>query len=1000
MLCPACKTPVPLSESQCPACGTATPVDAAETQIDVESRNDDLTLDDIQPAGWSKPFTTSDANSYRRVSLIPGSILGGRYKILKMLGEGGMGSVFKAHDEEVDRIVALKVIRPELASSMDILQRFRQELVLARQITHRNVVRIYDLAITDGVRFISMEYIEGEELGEILRNHGKLPAKEAAEIMLQVCYGLAAAHGAGVVHRDLKPQNIMIDKQGRAAVMDFGIASSLETVALLAQASPASIDGPANLTRIGSLLGTPRYMSPEQARAEKLGVRSDLFTVGLILYELTTGHLPPRPAGLKDMLAERGIKQLPPPIEADPQMPRALNDIITRCIQLDPAERYQSTEALIQDLETWLGIRKPHASNWKTLSALAALIVLLAGSLLYSLRPSTPAGTHAPVKILVSDFSNQTGNPVLDGTLEPMLSTALEGAPFITTYKRGDARKTLSKLSGSTKLDENSARLIAQREGVGVVVAGSIQRDGSKYAVSARVIDARTNKVIDGESATASTPEELNRAVARIAAGFRKALGDATPKSAQLAAAETFSSQSLEASQQYALAQELQWQGKWDAALEAYRRSTELDPGLGRAYAGMAVILANTGRKQDAENNFKLAMSKIDRMTDREKYRTRGAYYLMERDYEKAIEQFKALEKQFPADSAGIGNLALADFYARNMTGAVEEERRVVALYPDNVLYLNNFGLFAMYAGDFDTAIRESERLLKLNPGFEKAYICLAISQLAQGDETAAAETYRKVAPLSAWGASDSAVGLADMALYQGRAADALSILEAAARADLGANDASRAAAKYVMQAQAWLMKGQSTKAVAAAERASNASTDESLLYPAAMIFLEAGNSEKALELSQKLSQRLEPDPGAYAKLIEAEVQMTRKDYRGAVRTFQDAQKIADTWLGHFGLGRAYLQAGAFTEADTEFDACVKRRGEATAVFLDDEPSWRYFAPMYYYQARAREGLGSPGATEAYQSYLKIREKSANDPLATDAKKRLRSLEASGSAVR
>jgi tetratricopeptide (TPR) repeat protein len=626
--------------------------------------------------------------------------------------------------------------------------------------------------------------------------------------------------------------------------------------------------------------------------------------------------------------------------------------------------------------------------------------VLLAGSLLYSLRPSTPAGTHAPVKILVSDFSNQTGNPVLDGTLEPMLSTALEGASFITTYKRGDARKTLSKLSGSTKLDENSARLIAQREGVGVVVAGSIQRDGSKYAVSARVIDARTNKVIDGESATASTPEELNRAVARIAAGFRKALGDATPKSAQLAAAETFSSQSLEASQQYALAQELQWQGKWDAALEAYRRSTELDPGLGRAYAGMAVILANTGRKQDAENNFKLAMSKIDRMTDREKYRTRGAYYLMERDYEKAIEQFKALEKQFPADSAGIGNLALADFYARNMTGAVEEERRVVALYPDNVLYLNNFGLFAMYAGDFDTAIRESERLLKLNPGFEKAYICLAISQLAQGDETAAAETYRKVAPLSAWGASDSAVGLADMALYQGRAADALSILEAAARADLGANDASRAAAKYVMQAQAWLMKGQSTKAVAAAERASNASTDESLLYPAAMIFLEAGNSEKALELSQKLSQRLEPDPGAYAKLIEAEVQMTRKDYRGAVRTFQDAQKIADTWLGHFGLGRAYLQAGAFTEADTEFDACVKRRGEATAVFLDDEPSWRYFAPMYYYQARAREGLGSPGATEAYQSYLKIREKSANDPLATDAKKRLRSLEASGSAVR
>jgi eukaryotic-like serine/threonine-protein kinase len=1010
MLCPACKTPIPGSALQCPACGTATPADDDATQMFVEENfaqgSADLTQATPEPRGWSKPFTPSDAIAYRRVSLAPGSVLGGRYEILKTLGAGGMGSVFQARDNEVDRIVALKVIRPELAGSAEILQRFRQELVLAQQITHRNAVRIYDLAVADGVRFISMEYIDGQELRDVLDKRGKLPPKEAAEIMLQVCYGLAAAHKQGIVHRDLKPQNIMIDKQGRVAVMDFGLAGSTETAVLLEQAMPsssnASLSGEsAILTRVGSLLGTPRYMSPEQARAEKIDLRSDLFTVGLILYELTVGKMPTRQKGLAEMLGERGAKQMPPPIEANPQLPRALNDIIARCIQLSPADRYESIEPLIADLETWLGIRKPHTSNWKMLSALAALIVLLAGGLIYSrLHPKASAGAHAPVKILISDFTNQTGNPLLDGTLEPAMSTALEGASFITTYNRGNARKTLSKLAGSTKLDENSARLIAQREGVGVVVSGSIRQDGGKYAVSAQAIDARTKKVIDSASATASTPNDLNYAVARIAAGFRKALGDATPKSEQLAAAETFSSQSLEASQQYALAQELQWQGKWDGALKAYERSTELDPGLGRAYAGMAVILANMGRKQDAEKDFKLALSKIDRMTDREKYRTRGAYYLMERDYEKAIEQFKALEKQFPADSAGIGNLALAEFYARNMTGAVEDERRVVAIYPDNVLYLNNYGLFAMYAGDFDTAIQDSERLLEINPGFEKAYICLGISQLARGDEAAAADAYKKAAPLSVWGASASAVGLADMALYHGRPDDALAILEPALKADLAAKDTSRAAAKYVMQAEAWLMKGQNSKAIAAAERASNGSNDESLLYPAAMVFLEAGKSDKAMELSQKLSQRLEPDPGAYAKLIEAEVQMKRKDYRDAVRIFQDAQKIADTWLGRLGLGRAYLEAGAFPDADTELDACVKRRGEAASVFLDDEPSWRYFAPVDYYLGRAREGLQSPGAAEAYQNYLKAREKSVNDPLATDAKKRLRSLEASGSAVR
>src|SRR5205823_5742795 len=200
----------------------------------------------------------------------------------------------------------------------------------------------------------------------------------------------------------------------------------------------------------------------------------------------------------------------------------------------------------------------------------------------------------------------------------------------------------------------------------------------------------------------------------------------------------------------------------------------QLDSGLGRAYAGMAVTLANMGRKADSEKYFRLAMSKIERMTDREKYRTRGAYYLLERAYDKAIEQFKSLEKQYPADSAGIANLALVYFYERNMPAALEEGRRAVAIYPDNLLQLNNVGLFAMYAGDFETAVRESQRLLHLNASFEKAYICLGLSQLAQGNEAAATETYANLAPLSVWGASASATALADMAMYQGRPDDAL----------------------------------------------------------------------------------------------------------------------------------------------------------------------------------------------------------------------------------
>jgi tetratricopeptide (TPR) repeat protein len=800
---------------------------------------------------------------------------------------------------------------------------------------------------------------------------------------------LAAAHAEGVVHRDLKLENVMMGKQGRAAVMDFGIAASIDAASIATAKGDAPAETAAHLTRVGALIGTPRYMSPEQARGEGVDRRSDLFAVGLMLYELTMGDLPAVPTTLREILHDRSTNQIRPPIAVNPQMPRALSEIIFRCLQLKPAERFQSADEVVRELEIWLGLRRRHTRNWQPLVGMAALILVLVGALIYNLRPKTKTAP-GPVKILISDFANNSGNPVLTGTLEPALTTALENSSFITAYNRGQARSTLAKLSGSTKLDQDSAELIAQREGLGVVVSGSVQKDGGQYALSARAIDARTRKVIDNAKASAATAEELNSAVGQIADTLRKALGDSTPRSNQLSAAETFSSQSLEASQQYAAAQELQWQGKWDEALKAYARSTQLDPGLGRAYAGMAVILANMGRRAEAESYFKQAMARIDRMSDREKYRTRGAYYLLERDYGKAIEQFKALEKQYPADSAGIANLALAYFYERNMPAALEEGRRALAIYPNNLVELNNIGLFALYAGNFDAAIRESQRLIQLNPSFEKAYVCLGLAQLVQGDEEGARATYAKLQTLSKWGESAAAIAQADLLLYKGQSGEALKRLEASIQTDLAGKDDSRIALKRVILAEAWMSEGQKAKAVAAAELASAGSNDASLLYPAAMIFIKAGQSAKALAMARELSRQFEPDPQAYGKLIEGEIHLKAGKVREAIDSFQEAQKVANTWLGRYALGRAYLAAQLYPEADNEFDICLQRRGEATAVFLDDDPSLRYLPPVFYYQGRAREGLNSSGAAESYRAFLAIKHDSAGDPLVADARHRLR----------
>src|SRR5215471_17585964 len=232
----------------------------------------------------------------------PGTILAGRYRLLRVLGEGGMGAVYQARDQELDRMIALKVIRPELAGNPAILQRFKQELILARHVTHKNVVRIFDLGESDGIKFITMEYVDGEDLRVLLKRQGKFSPKDAVHVIEQVCRALDAAHAEGVIHRDLKPQNIMRDKQGRIVVMDFGLARSLES------------DG---MTQTGALVGTLEYMSPEQALGSSLDQRSDLFAVGLIFFELLTSKAPYKADTALASLMKRTHERAIPASEVD-----------------------------------------------------------------------------------------------------------------------------------------------------------------------------------------------------------------------------------------------------------------------------------------------------------------------------------------------------------------------------------------------------------------------------------------------------------------------------------------------------------------------------------------------------------------------------------------------------------------------------------------------------------------------------------------------------------
>src|SRR6266404_5862113 len=504
-------------------------------------------------ATFVDPSPTPAAGKPRLSNIFPkqnqlqtGDVLGGRFEILDVLGEGGMGTVYKALDREVDHIVALKLIRPEMAVNPAILARFKQELLTARQVTHRNVIRIHDLSEVDGVKFISMEFVEGCDLRKLLLDKGKLPPEQAVEIVRQVCLALEAAYSAGVIHRDLKPQNIMQDKQGRILVMDFGLARSLET---------------GGMTQTGALMGTIEYMSPEQAMGKQLDARSDLFAVGLIFYELLTCKLPFKAETAVASLLKRNQERALPAAELDASIPKGLSDIVSKCLERDLNLRYQSAQEILADLDAWQGKRPisasvvmpvqapPRAVPWKWIAIAAAALLLLVGTPIVVQRfmHKTPT-QHAPVSVLVADFTNHTGDPIFDDTLEPMFNVALEGASFVNAFSRGSARKLAQKLPNPTdKLDEQSARLVALSEGISAVITGEISLRGNAYTISAMALDAATGNILARAEATAANQNDVVSTVPKLTAPIRKALGDTTPEAAQLENARgAFTATSLE----------------------------------------------------------------------------------------------------------------------------------------------------------------------------------------------------------------------------------------------------------------------------------------------------------------------------------------------------------------------------------------------------------------------------------------------------------------------
>jgi tetratricopeptide (TPR) repeat protein len=592
--------------------------------------------------------------------------------------------------------------------------------------------------------------------------------------------------------------------------------------------------------------------------------------------------------------------------------------------------------------------------------------------------------------VLIADFENKTGDPIFDESLEQALALSLRGTSFIKIYPRASAKKVATKLDPDAqgKLKIQMAQAICRRTGTNLVITGGIEQSDEGYAIRTWALYPDKSDKVFEIARNISEKSDVLQETNKLARSIASTLGGTKVRSMA-----SITTSSLEAMKAYSTAMKYEDENKFDEAIKEYLLAVEYDPDFGQAFGNLGILYQNLGQTEKAKNAYEKALARMDRMTENEKMTIRSKYYLFVRNYDGAIESFSEYLKIDPKSSWALGNLALAYFYARNMSQAVEIEKQALELYPTNTTGRYNLAWYLMGAGDFEAAEKEARYVVNVNPEYTEAFVTLALTELLQGRPLQALETYQKLEGQGSYGASLASIGMADLALYEGRLSDAVKLLEEGIATDFSEGNNDYAADKLLVLAQAYVLQGNKKVAEKKAEHALNENDKENFLFSVALININLNQKDKAKKLLTRLEKVIYPEYQSYCRLLEGEMKLMNGDVSGAIHSFQEGQNILDTWISLYALGRAYIEAGAFTEAHEALELCFKRRGEAASVFFDDLPTSRYLPAIQYYLARAQEGLNSPAAVETYKTFLSIKEKGDGEPLVEDARNRLSKLE-------